>query len=403
MPLRIVKVIFLFIATALVLAFANVNSAPTSLSIGDGNTIHASVGALVLGSFAFGILLALLGASLYAARSYFRERSLKLALKNREQIEKQLLELRSLARGAPEKEIEKKYKALVKQAGVVPFARLEYSRWLIAQGKAQQAIIELTEARKIGGESSELLFLTADAHKALGNQTAALETLSIILTHEPDSLYALEQASLLSFTLTRFEDCQMHLQSLQEVRKLTIKEHALLRDAEASIIIRDTQSKSERAEKLLTFAMRNDSAVALEALATLKEQEGAFDESAQCMMRIYKIQNNAAWIKKAVHLWLKNGKASEALSALQTWERVAVGDEKIAATIELIKAYMLLGQEYDASKTIELLQNDKNLSELQLKELSVLRALIALRQRDASGTAVAIQEVERLALRAGND
>jgi tetratricopeptide (TPR) repeat protein len=403
MPLRILKITILFIVSALILAFANTNSTPASISIGAGNTLSASVGILVLSAFAFGVLLALIGASLYAARSYFRERSMKSTLAKKELLQKELIQAQQLQRSTSSLHVQKKYRQLIQKNSDSLLLRIEFIRALIAANDFSLALNEITAAKKIE-EAEELFFLAACCYEKLGNKVAELESLVMSLSHFPQSIATLEKASQLSFELGRFDDCLVYLDSLADLQKPSIQHQRLSIDAQASIIIRDTTDETSRAEKLLTLVMRHDnSAVALKELARIKQKEGQFDESAQCLVRLFRITHEIAHMKNAISLWLKNGKSQEALSALHTWQRMSEVSQKSLVSIEIAKAHMLLGQDHEAFDVLDDLDKSGSLPELQKKEVAILRALLALRRRDSTGTALAITEIEKISLRAGNE
>jgi tetratricopeptide (TPR) repeat protein len=400
---QIIKISFLLILAALVVAFAHLNPTPATITIGAGNILSSSVGVIVLSAFALGIFCALLGASVYSIRSYFRERSMRHALNRTEALQLEMIDAQRLVRYGAAPVIEKKYRTLLKKNPEALLLRLDFIRALIAQHDYLPALSEIAAAKKIH-DSEELYFLAAQCYEALGNKSAQLESLAGALTLTPTSIPALEQAATLSFQLNRFEDCLIYLDTWQELESLTPAAERLVVDAKASIIIRDSNSSDDRAQKLLAFVMQHDNAaLALKELASLKEAQGNFDEAAQCLMRLFRLSNNTDDIQHAVTLWLKHGKSEEALAALHTWQRMSNGDSKATVGIALAKAYMLLGQDHEASDKLESLSVDGLLPDLQQKEVGILKALLALRRRDASGTALAINEIEKISLHAAND
>jgi tetratricopeptide (TPR) repeat protein len=399
---QIIKISFLLILAALVVAFAHLNPTPATITVGAGNILSSSVGVIVLSAFALGIFCALLGASVYSIRGYFRERSMRQALSRTEALQLEMIDAQSLVRYGAAPAIEKKYRTLLKKNPDALLLRLDFIRALIAQRDFLPALSEIAAAKKIQ-DSEELYFLAAQCYEALGNKSAQLESLVGALTLAPTSIPALEQAATLSFQLNRFEDCLIYLDTWREIDELPPAAQRLVADAKASIIIRDATSDDDRSQKLLAFVVQYDNAaLALQELARMKEAQGSFDEAAQCLVRLFRLSNDSDHMQHAVTLWLKHGKGEEALAALHTWQRMSNGDSKTTVSIALAKAYMLLGQDHEALDKLEALSGDGSLPDLQQKEVGILKALLALRRRDASGTALAINEIEKISLHAAN-
>ena len=405
MPARIIKLIILFSVVALSIYFVSINNASVTVAIAPGNSITASVGTLVLGAFAFGIFLAFVAASVFALRSFFREQGFKRREKKRLKIEEQIIDARETARTEDLKTSRKKWRNVLAQNQDSLAVHLQYCEFLLntcdstSASDLHTAITAIDEAKKLFPDSIEVHLLASKAQNLLGNKTASLDNLAVVLSKKP-LLQPTLDAALLSYELNRFEDCLEYLERAHEISPATENNTRLRSDALAGIIIRDKYQDDDKRTALINHLVScPQSCVALKAVAELQINAGMVKDSAESLWRLFKLTNNIEDLRKARSVWLSGGYVDNAISAVKTFARDSKEEQAWLANLELAKTYLLVGQDLEASALIEKLQTQPYSSLIHnAKEIAILKAMIAYRARDAHASALAFQTVERLEL-----
>lgn len=400
MPIRIIKLCLAIAIIAMAIYFVSVNNTSTTVTIGAGSAVTASIGTIILSSFALGLLLSFFAASVFAIRSFFREQGFKQRERKRIELHESVVQLREMERAGPSAMIEKRYQKLLKTHPQELLTHLEYIRFLIHhEHRYMEALKHIADAKKTF-DSPELYYLTVECHEGLGNKASALEALSVIIHHANQQNPAtIRKAAVLSFTLNRFEDTIEYLTRLNVFESFAQSDKQLLADAHSSIIIRDESNAEIRLKKLTDYLSKNDqSAVGFAEASELQQGFGLLNEAAESLMRRFKITGDISSIRSARGLWIEaqNGKA--AISAMNSWIRMAATPaEQYSAEIELAKTYILLSQDDEAFKVLEGIQNRSSGLPTELKkEIAILNAMIAYRGRDAGAAQRAFAEVEQL-------
>jgi hypothetical protein len=401
MPARIIKLLILFSFIGICLYFVSINSTPITLSVAPGNVINASVGSIVLGAFGFGIFIAFVAASVFALKSFFREQGFKKREKKRIKIEELTLEAREFSHTQSFKVAQKKWLNLIKQFPESLPLHLQYCQFLLDDSNAdnQTIINAIDDAKKLSSDSIEVLLLAAKAQLKAGNKTASLDNLALVLSRK-NLLQPTIEAAKLSFELNRFEDCLEYLEKAKEIDSLSEETKLLRSDSIASIIIRDKYNEDERLNALIDHVTSNaPSKVAFKELARLQLNIGQVKESAESLWRLFRINKDLATLREARSTWLSGGYSDNALSAVKTYARETKLEDSWLASLELAKTYLLIGQDLEASKLIDELEQQSYAKNIDnAKELAILRAMIAYRNKDARASAIAFQTVERLEL-----
>ena len=417
MPIRIIKLCVLITAVGLAIYFVSLNSNPATITVGAGSSVTASTGTIVLTSFALGLLLAFLAASIFAIKGFFREQGFKKREKKRLELQAEIIALREAARSETSATTEKRYQKLIKRFPQELLAYLEYIEFLLNFGKKTPSESRAVEALKIIAESKqtwdavELLFLSVEAYEQLGNTSSALEALSLII-HRNDAaelnrsagpVNLIRKAATLSGSLLRYNDALEFLQTLSEYTRLTSSDIQFQTDMQSAIIIRDESDEEARLKKLFELLKKQDqSVVGLTEIARLQEKFGMYSEAAESLTRLFKLNGNIDAVRSARTMWLNQGNPQAAVAVMKQWIRSETVDaKKVVAQIELAKTYLLLSQDDDALKTLEeavVNQSGKTLATDLQKEISILKAMIMYRKQDARGAQLAFSEVESLTL-----
>jgi hypothetical protein len=405
MPARIIKLILLFSVVALCIYFVSINNSSVTVAIAPGNSITASVGTLVLGAFAFGIFLAFVAASVFALRSFFREQGFKRREKKRLKIDESIIEAREIAKTEDLNTSRKKWRSILAQNQDSLAVHLQYCEFLLNScdsslpSDLNLAVAAIDEAKKLFPDSIEVHLLASRAQNLLGNKTASLDNLAVVLSKKTLLQPTLDAAQL-SYELNRFEDCFEYIERAHELAPANEKTVRLRSDALAGIIIRDKYQDDEKRTALINHLVSHpQSCVALRAVAELQLNAGMVKDSAESLWRLFKITSDISDLRKARSVWLSGGYVENAIAAVKTFARDSKEEQAWLANLELAKTYLLVGQDMEASNLIEKLQTQPYSSNINnAKEIAILKAMIAYRARDAHASALAFQTVERLEL-----
>ncbi|NLF26102.1 MAG: tetratricopeptide repeat protein [Deltaproteobacteria bacterium] len=186
-----------------------------------------------------------------------------------------MLEARSLLAAGEWSKAEALWRKIAKRDPANTIAKVELSRSVEGGGDLKEALRIIDTARISDPSNVEVLFRAAELNLALGNRTAAVDNLALILYHLP-SLKAARMARDLSEELGRLQDAFEYQEKVQSAGE----EEALLKAAgtrlEFKKLLAEHSEPSDKGKK--TAALKNflkrygDYAPALEHLATLEAE-----------------------------------------------------------------------------------------------------------------------------------
>lgn len=399
---RITRLLILCFLIGLSIYFVSINSDEVSVSVSGQNSVKASTGVIVLFSFAFGLIVATIAAGILAIKGYFREQGFLRRERYKALQDEAILQGRSLVASGELKRAKLSFEKLISKDHKNALLRLELSSVFEKMKDPMSALKILDEARVEFPNNEEVLFKTASLHESLGNLTASIDTLALLISKKASPL-AIRTARDLSMQLNRFEDALLYNDRLKEAEGNSPDTKEMMGTIKANILIRDLAHKHED----LTAALMDHvmifekCVVAFKELAKLKLSEGKADEAAQCLQRAFRANRDPALIREARNIWFSHGYRDKTVSSIKTWVREAEGKEEFDARLELTKTYLLIGQDSDASYEIDLLEREPFAQSYDAKrEIAIIKAIIAYRSRDTLRSIEAFREVESLELEA---
>ena len=202
---KLTRILTVTLILALCVAVIYLNPEHTTMHYGPASSITAMSGVVYLGCFALGVGISLFFWVLYGIRVYFRERALLSKGQQSRQFYESLLEARGLLASKEFVRAKDRWQKLIKRDPTDIIARVELSRSLEQAGEKKEALKILDKARAADPTNVEVLLRAADLNLSLGNKTAAVDNLALVLYHHPNA-YAAGLARELSEQLGRTED-----------------------------------------------------------------------------------------------------------------------------------------------------------------------------------------------------
>ena len=350
---RQLLVAFLVVLLAVYVVVTNNQSVTIQL----GSWVYsAAVGVVLLAAFAAGVLLTATIGLIFGLAAYLRERRLERRERDRLAFYEGMVEARSHAASADWARAHRSWESIVRRDPTHIIARIELSRSLQNQGEAREALRVLDEARAAAPHNVEVLFRAAELNMALGNRTAAMDNLALVLYHQPNR-HAARLARDLSEELGRIEDAfeyQAKLDALgaddadADETRARLRFKRLLQEAEAPGAQKDRLS-----EDLREFVKKHPACLpAVEKLAALEIEEGRSDAAAQLLVKAAKISGAHALWRKVSRIWINGKNPANAISSARTAAHEARGEARLLAELELIRLYASLGMIEEALREL---------------------------------------------------
>lgn len=342
MVARISRLIFLLAIIAITLYLVLLNRDPVTLHL-TGNTTYTAMGGVVfIVVFVLGGVTASVVAIFFGIRSYLRERQLL----GRERQRKALTESLQLARGyAAAKEWNKArsaYELAIKRHPHEAIPRVELSKVLEGQGDSREALRIIDLARAESPTNIEVLLRAAELNMTLGNRTAAIDNLALVIAQEPNR-YATELARDLSEELERFDDAleyQERLDALGGDHQEAERVRSRIRFKE---LVKSSPDATALRDNLHELIKRDSGLMALEKLAELELAQGNRESAAQLYAKLGRQEVSLSATRKAVELWSELSKHDLALSAVRAFNKEASGESRLLGELEIIRTYLNLG------------------------------------------------------------
>lgn len=350
---RINRLLVLLLVVGAALYFALQNQQPLSIHLSPQRTISASSGVLLMSAFAFGLLVASCLALFFGLKGYLRERRLKNRERDRLQFFEGMVLARAHAASGEAGRAGRQWEDILRKDPTNIIASIELSRALEAQGERREALRVVEECRVRRPDSIEALFRAAELHRALGNNTAAIDNLALILYHQ-QSKKAAELARNLSEELGRTEDALEYQERLEtlggdEQEHQAVRARLAYRRAVASAE-RDGVPMVEALEELIKRFPQ--SLPALEHLARLYLAGDRIDDGIQLLLKAAKVSGDNSLRQRVIQLWLSRAQPERALAAARASYKESTGVARLSAALELIQLYLTLDMQEDAAREL---------------------------------------------------
>lgn len=358
---RINKFIFVFcvVALALYLVVLNTNPVTVALTPGDaGWRISGNTGVILIAAFSLGMIVAGLVGVFFGMRSYLRERRLQNLDSQRRAFYDGMLRARGFSASAEWNKARAQWEQLIKKDPTDIIARTELSRSLQAAGEPVEALRILDAARARDPKNIEVLFRAAELNLALGNKTAAVDNLALILHNHPNRRAA-QLARDLSEELGRIEDAIEYQNQIEAFGIVQNDEESVLARLEFKKILKDRADDPAalRSELKSLSKRRPEFVPALHRLALMESENGNVDEAAHYYVRAAKASHSSSYWNEISKLWMQKHDPERALAAARTATKETEGEAKLVAELELIRIQISLNQLDDAKRSLEQFQN----------------------------------------------
>lgn len=293
------------------------NSETATLKLGSSLSISTYAGVLYIGIFLLGCTTASLIALIFGLKGYLRERRLKSRDRARDSFLKTIERARDLMAVGDWGAARSAWEGIAHRIPDNSVALVELSRCVEAMGDPREALrildttrqnIALTPTAKI---SSELLIQAAKLNLSLGNRTAALDNLNLVIKDDPGRA-VLEMARDTSEALGRYREALSYHDQLEGLGFRSGESDNIRARLNLKEIVGDQNSpalnSAPEAQRLalLQLNKRHPSYIpALERLAELELLIGSRELAAEYLLRAARLAKSDITIwHRAVDIWL---------------------------------------------------------------------------------------------------
>jgi tetratricopeptide (TPR) repeat protein len=343
---------FLLVGTALYIVLLNTEQGTFNLT--RNWSVSAASGVLYLALFGAGIFCSACVGLVVGFKSYLRERKLKSKLAQSDSFYKGLLQARALTASGEWQRSLTAWEQIKKKDPTDAIARIEMSRALEAGGDPEEALRVLEENRALDPSNIELLFRTADLQRTLGNKTAALDNITLILAQGPNRR-ALLLARDLAENLGRIKDALTFNRQLEELLGANEDLDAVRTRLEFRSIIADhSGNPAVLRDELRSFSKKHPNFIpGLQHLAQLEIESANFDEAAQQLIRAAKASRSTSFWNEVSRLWIQQKQPEKALAAARSATKETSGEARIVAELDLIRIQLELHLLDEARRSFE--------------------------------------------------
>mgnify|MGYP005725461355 CR=1 FL=1 len=329
------------------------NPAPVTVKLGADRMVHAPLAFVLLATFAFGAFSSGLFGLYYGLKWQLRERKLSKQERKRVQVDAALDKARAYVASHEWGKARSEWQKLAQRHPDNVAARIELSKSLQESGQAREALKILDAARAEHSDNIEVLYRAAEANLELGNKTAAIDNLALILYHHP-SQRAARMARDLSEDLDRLEDALEYQAQLEKLGGAADEHTETLARIRFKQIMRDTEKDLEaRKQSLQSFHKRYPKFVpALRALASTLHELKDIEEAAKTLVKTSQLSADPKYWQEAAALWLDAGDPDRAVAAARAGVKESSGPQQFESELALIRLYLRLGMLDDAKQAL---------------------------------------------------
>jgi tetratricopeptide (TPR) repeat protein len=350
-------VALLLVALAVVVTLSN--SEPASIRLGSGFQVTTYAGVIYLAVFASGAIAASLVGLYFGVKGYLRERRLVAAERARQQFFELFVTGRNTMASHEWSKARGTWEQILRKDPDNVIARVELSRCLESLGDSREALRVLDSTRASSRRNAEVLLRAAELNRQLGNNTAAMDNLALVVSDTP-SERSLVLARDLSEEMARIDDALEYQNELERLGFTEPGAKVVRARLTLAQILRDAPDATTLRETLLGFVRRNPTFVpALEKLAQIELDRGAYEEGAELLVKSAKASGGAheKW-QRVIDLWLHEWpgdprkKAERALSAARASTQDVRGTGRIRAELTVVQTLLSLNKAEEALRII---------------------------------------------------
>ncbi len=329
------------------------NPESVTVRFGKESSLSAPLAIILLSTFCFGVVFTFFFAFIRELKAAWRERKLIEAGRRREISYQQMLKARSKLALGEWQSADNEWRNILNRDPEDIVARVELSRSLEGKGELAEALKVIDTARASDPSNLEVLFRGAELNLALGNKTAAIDNLALILYHLP-SAKAAKMARDLSESLDRIEDALEYQRTLVRLGYPGDDADEVMARLEFKKLLAEMRAdRSTFRNDLRRFVKSHAQYVpAIHQLATIEREDGNFEESTRLLLKASKLSNHPQFWEEAARMWIAEGQPDRAVSVARSGCEQVEGKARIDAEIELVKLYLSLNMNDQASAAI---------------------------------------------------
>ncbi len=348
----------LIVAGALYITLTNSDSA--TLRLGPTLTITTYAGVIYIAIFVVGCVAASLVALFFGLKGYLRERKLASIERGRQTFLKVQRNARALMAAHDWRAARKLWEDVISQDPDNQVARVELSRCIEELGDLRESLRVLDSSRATSHVNMEVLFRAALLNQRLGNNTAARDNLSIILSHN-SSRRALELARDTSEALGQFAEAISFQQDLERNGYESECSAEIIARLLYKQIMSGSANQDIKQRDLAALTKRHPNFVpALESLAEIARSQGNLEACAENLVKAARAARNdiAKW-RCVVHLWLRSAHVEQrqrydrAIAAARSASKDSSGRVRLEAELLLIETLLAANHFQDAERLID--------------------------------------------------
>ncbi|NMC63474.1 MAG: DUF1049 domain-containing protein [SAR324 cluster bacterium] len=354
---RINKFIILLLIVAMCLYIVVLNSGPLTVYLTPSMSISSHVGIILVGTFFLGAtIIGLLGVTL-GIRAYWRERRIQRQLRQSEAFFKDFIDARNSSSIENSHDAQEKWHKIIrreKNSPAATIARIELAKVLVAANNSNQALKILDEARSIDPDNIEVLSYTAKLQESLGNKTASIDNLALLM-YQGQTKYVAKKLLSLSEDLGRIEDALEYNKQLQRLGDKNKEASASEKRLRYKLLLQQNKEDTNTLQKelLSLIGQFGDFAEPLMKLGELSETEGRIDEAAQYFIRAARASGQPVLWHNVAKFWLRHNNPERAVAAARAASNESKEHAKIPRNIDLARLYLTLNMPEDALKVVE--------------------------------------------------
>ena len=354
MASRLYKLLALFLVAALTLYIVLLNRETIVIRLAPSWHVSALAGVIYLAVFAAGVVCATLVGVFFGIKSWLREQKLKSLDRQRREFYEGALAARSFTASAEWRKAAQIWESLIRKDPSDMIARVELSRCLEGAGEVREALKVLESARAVSPDNVEVLFRTAELHLALGNRTAAIDNLALILSTRPNRKAAV-LARDLSEHLERYPDALEYQERLEALSSGQADLSAARACLEYKRLCAELGADSEALQRELQGLVRRypRCAPALARLAGFEAARRETEKAAQLYIKAAHAAGDSYYWIEAARLWLEQNRPEKAIAAARSAARGASGRQRVQFELDLIRLYISLNMLDDAREALD--------------------------------------------------
>lgn len=373
----------IIVVTAAILMVSR-NLEQITLRLWPGREFSASVGVIVVAVFFIGAACAALVSLFFGIKAYLRERRLHKNERQRSAFYFGMLKARAYSSSEEWSKAREEWQRLTKIDPTQIIARLELARCLEGLGATKEALKIVDGIRAEKTDNVEVLLKAVDLNLSLGNKTAAIDNLALVMYHQANPKAA-ALARDLSEQLDRIDDALEYQKELDRLCERDDKSNAIAQRLRLKIILRDYQEK-DLLNQLRIFVKQNNNCP--EGHFHLAQQEklaGNRDKTAENFLQAARLGKKPSFWQEAINVWLEDNQPEKALSAARTAVRSTTGPARTFMALNAIKLYLRLNMLKEASEALEALpalikESEHEVNSQTAETLEILKALLSAKE-----------------------